>query len=183
LLGHLRHEIAHYYWDRLVANSGWLDGFRQLFGDETADYGEALKKYHAEGAPADWQARHVSAYASAHPWEDWAETGAHYFHILDMVETAEGFGMSFKPSHSGSACLSAKPHNGFDSRTNFDTVLENWFPLASALNALNRGMGLPDAYPFVLSGRALEKLRFINSVMHKARSRKTEVAAGNGAFH
>jgi len=30
LLGHLRHEVAHYYWDRLIANSKWLSGFSRL---------------------------------------------------------------------------------------------------------------------------------------------------------
>jgi hypothetical protein len=25
LLGHFRHEVGHYYWDRLVFDSRWLD--------------------------------------------------------------------------------------------------------------------------------------------------------------
>ncbi len=27
-------------------------------------------------------------YASAHAWEDWAETWAHYLHMVDTLETA-----------------------------------------------------------------------------------------------
>lgn len=165
LLGHLRHEVAHYYWDRLIARSNWLAGFRDLFGDETADYMTALMQYYQKGPPPDWQTRQVSAYASAHPWEDWAETWAHYFHIMDMVETAASFGMMLQPKHPAAKAMTANPRDAFDFKVSFDTVLENWFPLTQALNSLNRGMGLSDVYPFTLSNQAIEKLRFIHEVV------------------
>ena len=38
LLGHFRHEIGHYYWDRLIANTPHLEEFRRIFGDERQDY-------------------------------------------------------------------------------------------------------------------------------------------------
>jgi hypothetical protein len=170
LVGHFRHEVAHYYWDRLIARGKWLAEFRRLFGNETADYGAGLKQYYEHGALPDWQARHVSAYASAHPWEDWAETWAHYFHIMDMVETAESFGMTLSPNHPAARSMTAKPRNGFDVNTSFDAVLENWFPLTYALNELNRGMGLPDAYPFLLSVQAIGKLQFIHQVVRHSRA-------------
>jgi hypothetical protein len=170
LLGHLRHEVAHYYWDRLIANGKWLQDFRKLFGDETVDYGSALKQYYERGAPPDWPARHVSAYASAHPWEDWAETWAHYFHIMDMMETAESFGIRLAPKHPAAGFMTANPRNGFDVNVSFDSILENWFPLTYALNSLNRGMGLLDVYPFVLSIQAIEKLRFIHDVVKSRRA-------------
>jgi hypothetical protein len=172
LLGHLRHEVAHYYWDRLVANSQWLTGFRQLFGDESTDYASALKQYHERGPAADWQARHVSAYASAHPWEDWAETGAHYFHIMDMVETAGSLGMKLQPNHPAAKSMTADPGKIAHIDANFDAILENWFPLTHALNSLNRSMGLLDAYPFVVSTQAIEKLRFIHEVVKSARTKE-----------
>jgi hypothetical protein len=87
LLGHFRHEIAHYYWDRLVRDAHGIEAFRQLFGDEREDYGAALQRHYANGPPPDWQQRFVSPYASTHPWEDWAETWAHYFHMVDTLET------------------------------------------------------------------------------------------------
>ena len=87
LLGHFRHELGHYYWDRLIRDDpGRLERFHQLFGDESADYDEALRRHYAEGAPPDWETRHISAYAASHPWEDWAETFAHYLHITDTLE-------------------------------------------------------------------------------------------------
>lgn len=73
LLGHLRHEVGHYYWDRLVDDPAWIERFRALFGDERQDYGEALKR-HYEHPREDWAQSCVSVYASSHPWEDWAET-------------------------------------------------------------------------------------------------------------
>ena len=65
-----------------------MDEFRALFGDERAGLRQARKRHYAGGAPAGWWERHVSAYASMHPWEDWAETWAHYLHMLDTLETA-----------------------------------------------------------------------------------------------
>ena len=97
LLGHFRHEVGHYFWDRLVRDGGQLEPFRALFGDETTDYGEALKAHYARGPLPDWQERYVSSYAAAHPWEDWAETWAHYLHIIDTLETARAFGLKVDP--------------------------------------------------------------------------------------
>lgn len=94
LLGHFRHEVGHYYWDRLVCNTPWMDGFRTLFGDETMDYAASLRKNYEQGPPDRWWQRYVSAYASTHPWEDWAECWAHYLHMRDTVDTALSFGLS-----------------------------------------------------------------------------------------
>ncbi|MDB5103795.1 MAG: hypothetical protein JWP91_1484 [Fibrobacteres bacterium] len=167
LLGHFRHEIGHYYWDRLVAG-GDLEGFRGLFGDERKDYAAALQKHYADGAPAEWQQRFVSAYASSHPWEDWAETWAHYLHMRDSLETAEACGLSLKPRRSDEPSLRAshpeKPGDAFTKMT------EAWFPLTYVLNNLNRGLGLADGYPFVLSTPALEKLRFVHGIIEAARA-------------
>ena len=106
LLGHFRHEIAHYYWDRLVRDAPGIEAFRQLFGDEREDYGAALQRHYANGPPPDWQERFVTTYASTHPWEDWAETWAHYFHMVDTLETASAFGMRVRPRVTKGADLS-----------------------------------------------------------------------------
>ena len=169
LLGHFRHEVAHYYWDRLIADSTWLDPFRELFGDERVPYMSALQRHYREGPPIDWAERNVSAYASVHPWEDWAETMAHYFHIIDSLETAAGFGMSLCPKHPSADSMSVDTRKVAESHAGFDQLLSTWFPLTYALNSLNRGMGLPDLYPFVLSKRAVSKLRFVHEVVEKTR--------------
>ena len=88
LLGHFRHEIGHYYWDQLIAGGPWLEPFRQVFGDEQADYAQALQRNYEQGPPADWDLHFISTYASCHPWEDWAETWAHYLHMMDTLDTA-----------------------------------------------------------------------------------------------
>jgi hypothetical protein len=159
LLGHFRHEIAHYYWDLLVNNDTSIGEFRSVFGDERADYGEALRRHHAEGAPADWSQRFVSAYASAHPWEDFAETWAHYFHIVDTLETARAFGVSTQPRIASAA--------GLESPVDFDPLIEAWLPLTFAINAINRSMGLNDLYPFVIAPAIVVKLGYIYRLIHR----------------
>jgi hypothetical protein len=165
LLGHFRHEVGHFYWDQLIAQSPGLKAFRNLFGDETQDYSAALQAYYRTGAPADWALRHVSAYASAHPWEDWAETWAHYLHIRDTVETAASFGLRLNPRHPNADAMTAEPGRMREDERDFGRILKNWLPVTFAVNELNRGMGLPDVYPFILSDRSVEKLRFVHQVI------------------
>ncbi|MDB6039673.1 MAG: hypothetical protein JWM99_3514 [Verrucomicrobiales bacterium] len=165
LLGHFRHEIAHYYWDRLVAGGPHLQRFRELFGDERKDYSGSLKLHYQNGPPQDWQNSFVTAYASSHAWEDWAETWAHYLHIIDTLETAASFGLSLRPRHPQAASMRAEPKKVADDFSDFEEILHHWIPLTHALNELNRGMGLHDLYPFVLSEPSFGKLRFIHTLL------------------
>ncbi|HJZ60201.1 MAG TPA: putative zinc-binding peptidase [Gemmataceae bacterium] len=165
LLGHFRHESGHYYWDRLIRESDRLVGFRGRFGDDRADYAEALARHHADGPPADWQSRFVSAYASSHPWEDWAETWTHYLHMTDALETAAACGVRLRPPRPGDPTLQAIPDPVDDQPESFEELMASWFPLTYVLNNLNRGLGLTDAYPFVLTGPAIEKLRFVHDTV------------------
>ena len=168
LLGHFRHEVAHYYWDQLIDGTRRLKPFRELFGDETQDYAAALQNHYAHGAPADWQQRHVSEYASSHPWEDWAETWAHYLHIVDTMETAASFGMKLEPTHPAAKTMTADLKKSVEKEVSFDGILKTWMTLTYVLNSLNRGMGMPDLYPFVLSPPAIEKMRFIHETIRTA---------------
>jgi hypothetical protein len=167
LLGHFRHETGHYYWDRLIRDTDELEPCRKLFGDDRADYGKALQNHYKEGPPEDWQKYFVSAYASAHPWEDWAETWAHYLHMIDLLETASTCGLSLRPRRADEPALKARQTMDIDLPV-FDGMLERWFPLTYVLNNLNRSMGMPDGYPFVLSTPALNKLRFVHEVVERA---------------
>jgi hypothetical protein len=165
LLGHMRHESGHYYWGRLIKEQASLEAFRRLFGDERADYGEALRAHYEQGPPADWQSRFVSTYASSHPWEDWAETWAHYLHMFDALETAAACGLSLKPRRTDEPALANVPAVVGSRRQPFGRVIDSWFPLTYALNNLSRGLGLADSYPFVLSTPAIDKLRFVHDVI------------------
>ena len=167
LLGHFRHEIGHYYWDKLINDGPWLEPFRTLFGDETQDYAAEQKRHYEAGPPADWRERFVSAYASMHPWEDWAETFAHYLHIVDTLETARAYGLALRPKAASGAPLPDMTARRLDF-DDFDDLIGAWFPLTNALNSLNRSMGLPDLYPFVLSGPAIAKLRFVHEIVENA---------------
>jgi hypothetical protein len=172
LLGHMRHESGHYYWDRLIADTPELDEFRSLFGDERADYAAALSAYYEGGAPADWQQRFVSAYASAHPWEDWAETWAHYLHMVDTLETAAACGLSLRPRRRDEPALLETPQPVSQQPAAFERLIDSWFPLTYVVNNLNRGLGLADAYPFILSAPAIAKLRFVDDVVGRAKDVK-----------
>lgn len=191
LLGHLRHEVGHYYWQRLVAGSHWLGPFRALFGDEREDYAAALQRHYEQGPPPDWALSRVSAYASAHPWEDWAETWAHYLHMIDTLDTAGSFGLDAAQVELGylpftrvvlnrpSALAAAAEPSAMPSRSadeaeiaaqgEFLAFVNAWMKLTGVLNELSRSMGLPDFYPFVLSGPAVRKLHLVHRVVSELR--------------
>jgi hypothetical protein len=163
LLGHFRHEIGHYYWPILVQRAGRLDRCRAHFGDEREDYQAAIAAHYENGPPADWEQRYVSSYATMHPWEDWAETWAHYLHIRDTLETAAAFGvMVAGPEQVPDDSLAAVPEPELLTGS-FAEIVGNWLPLTYALNALNRSMGSGDLYPFVLAEPVIEKLAFVHA--------------------
>jgi hypothetical protein len=138
---------------------------RAVFGDDSMDYGEALRRHYAEGAPPDWQQRFVSAYATTHPWEDFAETWAHYLHIVDTLEMASEFGMEVRPPADRIGGLSARI--AFDPyRTeNFDLIVAAWLPFTFAMNSVARAMATRDLYPFILSPEVIRKLSFIHGLV------------------
>lgn len=150
LLGHFRHEVGHWYFTVLVGDGDALPRARQLFGDESADYQAALDRHYASGPPLDWAERHVSAYATMHPAEDWAETFAHYLHLRDTLQTA------------------AAHRLGGAGGASFADLLAAWLPLTVALNEVNRSMGRPDLYPFVLPPPVVEKLTFVHDLVTAA---------------
>jgi hypothetical protein len=166
LLGHLRHETGHYYWDRLVHEGPWLQEFRDRFGDERQDYNRALVTHYQNGPPGNWQEQFVSAYASAHPWEDWAESWAHLLHMEDTYSTAVSFGVDPRSSLD----LTVEPFEqdalpNSPEATKFLRFINDWTRLTSVMNELSRAMGQHDFYPFVLSRRAVAKLYFIHRVI------------------
>ena len=164
LVGHFRHEVGHWYWDRLAGDGDHLDEVRATFGDDTADYGTALQRHYETGAPADWQERFVSSYATAHAWEDFAVTWAHYLHVVDTLDTAAGYDLRVNvPSAEGgeSPVLDFDPYDEPD----LSRFLNAWTLVILALNSINRTMGLPDLYPFVLSPEINGKLETIHELI------------------
>jgi len=167
MLGHLRHESGHYFWTVLVAADPAMgEPFRALFGDERSDYGEALRRHYEQGPSADWVSGYVSAYATAHPWEDWAETFAHYLHIRDTTQTAAAFGMLVTGPRLDPHMMAAP---SLEPEDHFEDILDHWLPLVYALNAVNRSMGRDDLYPFVLSPAVVTKLAFVHRLVRSVR--------------
>jgi hypothetical protein len=169
LLGHFRHEVGHYFWDRLIWGSEYLEPFRAIFGDERADYAAALKSNYDNGPPANWADQYISAYASTHPWEDWAESWAHYLHVIDSLGTALGFGLD-----TGDIDSDVRPferdalYAPEDSEADkFLSLLNSWAELTVVLNELARSMGQRDFYPFVMSKSVVAKLQFIHVIIRE----------------
>ncbi|MEO8278709.1 MAG: putative zinc-binding metallopeptidase [Ideonella sp.] len=161
LLGHLRHEVSHYLQQRYVAGTPGELRCRALFGDHDADYAAALQTHYANGAPADWSTHFVSAYASSHPWEDWAESCAHYLLVIDAVQTASSWGLRLDgPTKAVTA-------DDLDPRVMplKNLVLEQWLPVAQFLNSMNRSLGLPDSYPFLMPPQVLEKMQLVQNLL------------------
>lgn len=165
LLGHFRHEIGHYYWDRLVRDGGRLAEFRDVFGDETADYAAALQRNYSEGPLPGWQQSFISAYASVHPWEDFAETWAHYTHMVDSLETARAYGMTLdvRTPSGAEAGIDFRPYEVRD----VAAIADVWVPFTLALNSINRSMGQRDFYPFVMNEAVMRKLAFVHQLVHQ----------------
>jgi len=159
LVGHLRHEVGHYYWSLLVVGEK-VQAFRNLFGDESQDYGEALERHYKEGPPSNWADHYISSYASAHPWEDWAETWAHYLHLVDSLGTAYHSRIKIEGTRESDPTFD---YQNLDLRS-FDSIIQNWPAIACIINSFNRSLGMPDAYPFVIPPTVVEKLRFIHDI-------------------
>lgn len=165
LLGHFRHEIGHYYWDCLVRDGGRVGDFRSVFGDESESYDAALQRHYQIGPLPGWQLSFISAYATAHPWEDFAETWAHYMHMVDALETARAFGINIKPRAAQSDVLSTELDFRPYRADSVDQLIQALVPVTVAMNSINRSMGQPDFYPFVLSDAVIAKLRFIHDLI------------------
>jgi hypothetical protein len=159
MIGHMRHEISHMLWWRLSLRADFLEAFRAMFGDERIDYAAEMQRHFNDGPPPDWRQRYLTAYASSHPHEDWAETAAHLVHLTDIADSFVAAGLS-SPELPGS---------GWDpyAETNAEKLVWAAASLAVAVNHVNRSMGLSDLYPFVLSEAALRKLVFVHGWLRR----------------
>lgn len=171
VLGHFRHEIGHYYWQELVEGTDLLPAFRALFGDERTDYGAALDAHYGGATGADWARDHISQYATTHPWEDFAETFAHYLHIADALETTAAVGLTVDGPRGrvpeslagGVSASGAERIAGLE----MPEILRRWHGLSLALNSVNRSMGKDDLYPFVITPVIAEKLAWVHEVVRR----------------
>jgi hypothetical protein len=168
LLGHFRHESGHYLWDRFLSRLEWMNparfAFREVFGNESFSYSDALQRYYRQGPPADWQQRFITPYAAAHPWEDWAETWAHYLQIVDGLETGGQFGIrsgAVSPAPLPDSCTLPTALASSKQREDsaFHDLLQRWLSLVTVMNEVSRSFGAPLLYPYIISPPAVRKLR------------------------
>lgn len=170
LLGHFRHESAHYLWMRFLSNEDWAhpcrQAFRKVFGDEWQDYASSLRSYYQSGPAVDWESHYVSAYASSHPWEDWAETWSHYLQMLDGLETCEAMGIQavnlalpLQMLDAAAGNLPAPLKNMPEENGYFLAMLQRWICLSTVLNEVAESLGEPSPCPFIISVPIAQKLR------------------------
>jgi hypothetical protein len=170
LLGHFRHEVGHFIWNRLVRDQNRFAAFRTVFGDERDDYQQALLRHYGQGPASGtangWQQDFISAYAASHPWEDFAECFAHYLHIVDTLETARSFGIAIEPrGHEEMAAeVAFDPYRARSAAQ----LVHAWVPFSVALNSIHRSMGQGDLYPFILTPAVVAKLQFVHDLVHGA---------------
>jgi hypothetical protein len=169
LLGHFRHESGHYLWERHLSRRDWMAperiAFREVFGNESFSYSNALQHHYQNGPPAGWQQHFITPYAAAHPWEDWAETWAHYLQMIDGLETGAQLGI-----RNAAAATHALPQDcctlpavlatgtPADDMA-FELLLQSWLDLVTVMNEASRSFGAPLMYPYIISPAAVRKLR------------------------
>jgi hypothetical protein len=169
MLGHLRHEVGHYYQGVLVDTDERWEECRRLFGDERASYQEAIARHYADGAPTGWVASYISEYATMHPWEDFAETFAHYLHITGTLATAARTGVTLQADRvQTNVTTDVVPRTSY-ADTDMATILWDWYWLSQMFNRVNQSMGQRDLYPFAITTPVVEKLAFLHELVTAAR--------------
>jgi hypothetical protein len=152
LIGHFRHEVGHYYWMTLVEGK-CEDECNAVFGDyRDPPYAEALERHYTEGSAPGWQGRFVSAYATAHPWEDFAETWGFYLDMWEVLSTM----------HHHLTSLAADPKI-----LPIEALAKTYQELGVFFNEVNRTMGLKDLVPEVISDEVVKKLAFIHDLVRR----------------
>jgi hypothetical protein len=170
MLGHFRHEIGHYYQYKLVNTDALWDECRALFGDERASYRDAIDRHYRLGGPENWRDSYLSEYATMHPWEDFAETFAHYLHITGTLTTAAGGGLLLDTDRvEGYFGESVEPLTDYSDQP-IQRVLDDWHWLSIFFNRINRSMGMSDLYPFELNEPAMVKLGYVHKIITAASS-------------
>lgn len=167
ILGHLRHEVGHYYQNVLLTDDDAWKQCRALFGDERSSYQEAIARHYRFGAPEDWHRSFISEYATMHPWEDFAETFAHYLHITGTLSTAAAIGIRLDAAVTSMRDIDVVPRESYEDEP-VQRLLSDWEWMSQAFNRINRAMGFGDLYPFDIVQPVREKLAFMHEIITRA---------------
>ncbi|MET0672412.1 MAG: putative zinc-binding metallopeptidase [Microbacterium pygmaeum] len=167
ILGHLRHEVGHYYQNVLLTDDAAWARSRELFGDERSSYKDAIARHYRYGAPDDWRESFISEYATMHPWEDFAETFAHYLHITGTLQTAAAVGMKLDATVTSMRDTDVVPLESYQDEP-VQQLLSDWEWMSQSFNRINRSMGFGDLYPFEMVPAVRTKLGFMHDLVTRA---------------
>jgi hypothetical protein len=150
LIGHMRHEYGHFLDLCCIQGDLLRAKYVELFGDPaTVDYAEAKTRYYAQGPTGNWPESYVSAYASMHPWEDFAETVNVYLDLMALAETArDQLGSNIDTSANG--CVA--------------TFISELLDLAITVSEFNFDMGLNALLPERFNDEVVCKLSYVHSL-------------------
>ena len=81
---------------------------------------------------------------------------------LGRLETVEANDL---PQGDTGGGLQAAPSEPATAPEPFEKILARWLVLSEASNSINRCMGLPDLYPFVISDVTARKLAFVHELL------------------
>jgi hypothetical protein len=129
--------------------------FKDNFGDHgSISYSEALENYYQYGPKNNWQENYISAYASMHPWEDFAETWGAYLDMVSVLDTAENADLLEE--------VSTDLQN-----LQFTSMIERYLSLGLKMNEMNRALGLLDLVPEVFTPAVVKKMKYIHQLLKK----------------
>ena len=162
VLRQFRRESGHYYWQVLVAEDpARLRSWRKVFGDERRDYAEAMRAHYHAGPPSNWCDAYVSPYACAHPWEDFAETWAHYLYVLTLVATTDAR-RSIEPVR-GEEVIALGTIATRDA--GFRALLRRCLPAMLRARRSRRRKGTGDLRPLAPSATVMRKLAWVHRLV------------------
>ncbi|TWT52364.1 putative zinc-binding metallopeptidase [Allorhodopirellula solitaria] len=149
LIGHMRHEVGHYI-DWAWAMQVDPEGYHALFGDPQAiDYSQAMDHHYQNGAPENWAENHVSAYATMHPWEDFAETANLYLDIMAIATTAND---------------QDRAHFDLSPQADMPKLVNEILQIVVEASEYNCDLGLAPLLPEQLPPAVIEKLAYVHSL-------------------
>ena len=97
---------------------------------------------------------------------DFAETWAHYLHIVDTLEMVGASGMSVRPAVDKVGDHTATANFDPYRAKTIEQIIDAWLPFVFTMNSVSRAMGERELYPSVLAPAVVNKLGFTHSLVH-----------------
>ena len=164
LLGHFRHESGHYFWDRLVApDPESLDVVsRPVRRRARGLCGGAERALCAKARRPTGRRISSAPMPAPIPGRISPKAGRIICTSSTRWRRRRAFDLSVVTRRKTTR-INFDPHNA----ASMQQLIDAWLPITFTVNGLNRSMGQPDLYPFILSPRTIAKLAFVHALTHR----------------